>query len=128
MNDLLRDAIVNLQTCFSGSENTQELLLRVKTIYSYTNYINYVYKLYIVKPIPKEKPVRDVNRHLRPISLTPSLSKLAEEFVVEEFFAPAILGIVDPAQFGGIPRSSLKADFQSSHEAPRSSLRVLTSN
>jgi hypothetical protein len=34
MNDLFRDAIiVNLQTCFSGSENTQELLLRVKTIY-----------------------------------------------------------------------------------------------
>ena len=29
MNDLLRDAIINLQTCFSGSENTQELLLRV---------------------------------------------------------------------------------------------------
>jgi hypothetical protein len=34
MNDLLRDAIVNLQTCFSGSENTPELLLRVKTIYN----------------------------------------------------------------------------------------------
>jgi hypothetical protein len=33
MNDLLRDAIANLQTCFSGSENTQKLLLRVKTIY-----------------------------------------------------------------------------------------------
>ena len=33
MNDLLRDAIVNLQTCFSGSENTSELLLRVLTIY-----------------------------------------------------------------------------------------------
>jgi hypothetical protein len=32
MNDLLRDAIANLQTCFSGSKNTQELLLRVKTI------------------------------------------------------------------------------------------------
>ena len=30
LNDMLRDAIVNLQTCFSGSENTQELLLRVK--------------------------------------------------------------------------------------------------
>jgi hypothetical protein len=30
MNDMLRDTIVNLQTCFSGSENTQELLLRVK--------------------------------------------------------------------------------------------------
>jgi hypothetical protein len=33
MHDLLRDATGNLQTCFSGSENTQKLLLRVKTIY-----------------------------------------------------------------------------------------------
>jgi hypothetical protein len=33
MDDLLRDAIGNLQTGFSGSENTQKLLLRVKTIY-----------------------------------------------------------------------------------------------
>ena len=38
MDDLLRDAIANLQTCFSGSENTQELLLRVKSIYQ--NYIS----------------------------------------------------------------------------------------
>ena len=28
----------------------------------------------------------------------------------------------------GLPGKSLKADFQSSHEAPRSSLRVLASN
>jgi hypothetical protein len=33
MHDLLRDATGNLQTCFSRSENTQKLLLRVKTIY-----------------------------------------------------------------------------------------------
>ena len=32
MDDLLRDAIANLQSCFSGPENTQELLSRVKTI------------------------------------------------------------------------------------------------
>lgn len=32
MEDLLRDAIANLQTSFSGPENTQELLSRVKTI------------------------------------------------------------------------------------------------
>ena len=32
MDDLLRDAIANLQSCFSGPANTQELLSRVKTI------------------------------------------------------------------------------------------------
>ncbi|CAH3164867.1 unnamed protein product, partial [Pocillopora meandrina] len=37
-------------------------------------------------------------KHLRPISLTPALSKLAEDFLVEE--APAVLKIIDPSQFG----------------------------
>ena len=34
--------------------------------------------------IPKQKPLKDVNKHLRPISLTPVLSKVAAEFVVAE--------------------------------------------
>ena len=34
--------------------------------------------------IPKKKPITDINNHLHPISLTPILSKLAEEFVVEQ--------------------------------------------
>ena len=36
-----------------------------------------------ITPIPKEKPVRNINKHLRPISLTPIISKIAESFVVE---------------------------------------------
>jgi hypothetical protein len=57
--------------------------------------------------IPKEKVVCDINKHLRPISLTCCLSKLAEEFVIEKkFVAPTILNCIDPHQFGGIPRSS----------------------
>ena len=51
-------------------------------------------------PIPKEKPVSNISKHLRPISLTPALSKLAEDFVVEKHIAPAVL------KFDGIPRSS----------------------
>lgn len=31
--------------------------------------------------VPKQKPVQDIKRHLRPISLTPILSKMAEEYV-----------------------------------------------
>lgn len=57
-------------------------------------------------PIPKQKPVRDVNKHLRPISLTPILSKVAEDYVVEEFLKPAVLKKVDPQQFGTVPGSS----------------------
>ena len=38
-----------------------------------------------ITPIPKQIPVQDVNKHLRPISLTPILSKLAEEFIVDRY-------------------------------------------
>lgn len=38
------------------------------------------------------------------VSLTSTVLKLAEDFVVEQYVAPAILNIVDSAQFGGIPR------------------------
>jgi hypothetical protein len=55
-----------------------------------------------VSPIPKQKPVLDVSKHLRPISLTPVISKLAEEFVVDRFIKPAVLQIIDPQQYGAI--------------------------
>ena len=48
-----------------------------------------------ITPIPKEKPVKDMSKQLRPISLTPVLSKLAEEFVVEKYIAPAVLSSID---------------------------------
>ena len=45
--------------------------------------------------IPKKKPITDVNDHLRPISLTPVLSKVADEFLVEHNLKPAILAKID---------------------------------
>ena len=57
-------------------------------------------------PIPKQKPIRDVNKHLRPISLTPVLSKVAEEFVVAENLRPSILKKIGHNHFGAIPESS----------------------
>ena len=57
-------------------------------------------------PIPKHNPVQDVNKHLRPISLTAILSKVAEDYVVEGFLKPAVLKKVDPQQFGTVPRSN----------------------
>ena len=59
-----------------------------------------------VASIPKQTPVYDVNKHLRPISLTPVLSKLAEDFVVDRYVKPAVPAKVDPRQFGTVPGSS----------------------
>ena len=47
----------------------------------------------------------DVSKHLRPISLTPALSKVAQDFIVVTY-SPAILSIIDPDQFGAVPGSS----------------------
>ena len=59
-----------------------------------------------VVPVPKQKPVKDVNKHLRPISLTPVLSKIAEDFVVKEFIKPAVTAKTDNNQYGTVPKSS----------------------
>jgi hypothetical protein len=59
-----------------------------------------------IVPIPKQKQVQDVNKDLRPISLTPVLSKVAEEFVVEEHVRPAVIKKISENQFGCIPKSS----------------------
>ena len=56
-----------------------------------------------VVPVPKQKPVRDVNKHLRPISLTPILSKMSEDYVVDTYVKPAVLKY---QQFGVVPKSS----------------------
>ena len=65
-----------------------------------------IWKLADVTPLPKQKPVREIKKDLRPISLTPCISKLAEDFVVTEYVKPAILCMLDPSQFGAIPKSS----------------------
>ena len=59
-----------------------------------------------VTPLPKQKPIKDINKHLRPISLTSCISKVGEEFIVSNYIAPAILKIIDPNQYGAIPKSS----------------------
>lgn len=64
------------------------------------------WKLADITPIPKQTPVLNINKHLRPISLTSILSKLAEEFVVDGHVKPAVLAKVDPRQFGTVPGKS----------------------
>ncbi len=52
------------------------------------------------------KPVENLTKHLRPISLTACLSKVAENFVVQDYIKPAVLKILDPNQYGAVPKSS----------------------
>ena len=59
-----------------------------------------------VVPVPKQKPINDINKHLRPISLTPILSKVAEEFIVQMYVKPVLMRKIGDNQFGSVPRSS----------------------
>jgi hypothetical protein len=65
-----------------------------------------IWKLANVVPLPKKSKIEDITADLRPISLTPTLSKLAEHFIVHEHVKPAILEKLGSDQFGCIPGSS----------------------
>ena len=65
-----------------------------------------IWKMADVPPLPKKKPVLELNKDLRPVSLTPCVSKVAEEFVVEDFVKPAVLDVIGESQYGAIPKSS----------------------
>ena len=57
--------------------------------------------------IPKQKYIQDVCKQcqLRPISLTLVLSKLAEDFVVDNYLKPAAMENIDKRQFGTVHKS-----------------------
>ena len=65
-----------------------------------------VWKLADVPPLPKVPTISDFIKDLRPISLTSTLSKVAEGNVIEKELKPTILSSIDPGQFGFIPGSS----------------------
>ena len=65
-----------------------------------------LWKMADVTPLPKKKPVVDIQKELRPISLTFCISKVAEELVVDGFVKPAVINILDDNQYGAIPNSS----------------------
>ena len=65
-----------------------------------------VWKLADLSPLVKQKPAVDLNKYLRPISLTPCMSKVAEDFVVCQYVKPAVLSVLDGSQYGAVPKSS----------------------
>lgn len=50
--------------------------------------------------------LQDIKKDLRPISLTPSVSKVAVEFAVKDFVRPAFLSVIEDSQYGITPGSS----------------------
>ena len=58
-----------------------------------------------IAPIPKTSNITDFNNDLRPISLTSTLSKIAEGFVIDHELKLKILQMIDPHQFGFTPKS-----------------------
>ena len=58
-----------------------------------------------VTPLPKDPIISDFNKDLRPISLTSTLSKIAES-IIERGLKSHILKLIDPCQFGFFPGSS----------------------
>ena len=65
-----------------------------------------IWKCADVTPLPKKQPVENLKKDLRPISLTPCLSKVAEDIVVRDFVKPAVMKVLDPNQYGAVPKSS----------------------
>ncbi len=59
-----------------------------------------------ITPLPKTKIVKHPKKDLRPISLTASISKVAEEFMVVDYVKPAVLKVINLNQYGAIPQSS----------------------
>ena len=59
-----------------------------------------------ISSVPKTKPVRNLKGDLRPISLTWTVSKVAEELLVEDCVKPAVLNVIDNNQHGAVPKSS----------------------
>ena len=57
-----------------------------------------IWKFTDVSPLPKAKPVEVLKKQLRPISLTPCLSKVAEDCIVVDYVKPVELQVLDPNQ------------------------------
>ena len=64
-----------------------------------------IWKVADVPPVPKNTSIEDFNKELRPISLTNTLSKVAEGFVIDRELKTLMLDCMNPNQFGFIPDS-----------------------
>ena len=68
--------------------------------------VPHIWKLGDVPPVPKGASIEDFNKDPTPISLTSTLSKVAEGYIIDRALKPLMLECMDPNQFGFIPASS----------------------
>ena len=66
-----------------------------------------------------------INQHLRPISLTPLLSKVAEEFVVIKHLKPAILKVVIPGSSTNQALIKMIHKWSETTDGARASVRIV---
>ena len=105
----------------------------MKILNSYVeNKLPPIWKQANVIPVPKVTLIQDINQYLRPISLTPILSKVAEKFVVNKHLKPSILKVIDVNQYGFIPGSSTSQalikmlhKWSEATDGARTSVRIL---
>ncbi len=84
------------------------MLCNLSYIYFFECKVPNIWKMADIAPLPKTKDIEDFNKDLRPISLTSTLSKIAEDFIIQHDLKPKLLNVIDPNQFGFIPGSSTK--------------------
>ena len=78
--------------------------------------IHQQWKSAYISPIPKKQPAEDIKKDIRPISLTPQLSK-GLEFYIVKWLWDDLAGKIDPCQFGCVKKSStVHALVQLMHE------------
>ena len=70
------------------------------------NQVPACWKLADICPITKCKQVTDINKDLRPTSLTSTLYKIAEDAIIKYDLKPKIMARLDCNQFGFIPGSN----------------------
>ncbi len=68
------------------------------------SYIPTLWKSAKVCPLPKTKPMQNISKDLRPISLTPVLTKMLEHYSIQHMINTC--QVVDPNQFGAVKGSS----------------------
>ncbi len=69
------------------------------------SYVPTLWKSANVCPLPKSKPVQNLKKDLRPISLTPVIAQMMEYYPIQQQMRNTCQ-VVDPNQFGAVPGSS----------------------
>ena len=81
-------------------------IMKILNLSFYEQSIPTAWKMADVVPLQKKKRVNILEKDLRPISLTPYVSKVAEEFIVDDYVKPTALEMIDKTQYGAILHSS----------------------